>query len=540
MVHYPTVTVLESNDRAIPNDTRRPAVFARCLIVFSIVASIGVGSQPIAAQPAPASITRSGVAAELIDVAQVPASSPVRPLARLNLLIPAPDGSGRLFVNDMRGRLWILRGNDVDAVPFLDVAAFLGADLDTVGLQTGLSTFAFHPDYASTGAAGEGRFYTVTSESAATGTADFDNPFGVATHFDVLSEWRVDAANPDAIDATSRRVLIRVVQPHRDHNMGQIGFDPNAAPSDADYGLLYIATGDGGNYSANAGGEIDPQRTAQDPNNTFGCILRIDPLGSGTPSYPTNDQYGIPSGNPFVGNEDGILEEVWAFGFRNPHRFSWDTGGQGTMLISDIGQVGAEEINIGTPGGNYGWSEREGNFVLDHFDQNNPIPRPGNDASFGFLYPAAQYGHDEGFAIVGGFVYRGSLLPQLSGHYIFGDIANGRVFHVPMSDLLDADTVLGTNPASISELTLLADGIETTLVEQVASSRPDLRFGIDTDGEIYLLTKRDGMVRTLVPAPGRTPSQWAALLVLATMLSARRAHPVRDRWMTNAALQPPL
>lgn len=482
---------------------------------------IGLSAQ---AQPAPEPIARSGLEVRLIDVARLPASSASAPTARLNLLIAAPDESGRLFVNDMRGMLWILRGKSVDAVPFLDVDAFLGADLDTTSLQTGLSSFAFHPDYAVAGVAGEGRLYTVTSESVSTGTADFSNPFGQTTHYSVLSEWKVATSNPDAIDTRSRRVLMRIAEPHRDHNMGQIGFDPNATPGDADYGMLYIATGDGGNYFALAGDEIDPQRTAQNPSNPFGCILRIDPLGGSTPSSPTNGQYGIPPDNPFVGNTAEILEEVWAYGFRNPHRFSWDTGGQGTMFISDIGQVGAEEINIGIAGGNYGWSEREGNFVLNHFDQEDALPRPVDDANFGFLYPAAQYGHEEGFAVVGGFVYRGSLVPQLTGHYVFGDIVNGRIFHVPVEELLGTDPITGANSPKIGELTLLVDGVETTLVEQVADSRTDLRFGIDADGEIYILTKRDGMVRALLPEPGEAVSHAVALLVLASMAStARRA-----------------
>ena len=172
-------------------------------------------------------------------------------------------------------------------MPFLDVAALLGADLDTSSLQTGLGSFAFHPAYATPGAAGEGKFYTVTSESPSTGTADFTNPFGVTTHFSVLSEWVVDASNPDSIDTGSKRVVLRIAEPHRDHNMGQIAFDPNATPGDADYGMLYIATGDGGGYIASQGDEIDPHRTAQNPSNPFGCILRIDPLGASTASSPT-------------------------------------------------------------------------------------------------------------------------------------------------------------------------------------------------------------------------------------------------------------
>ena len=166
-----------------------------------IVLLVCLGGFATAAQPAPDPTTHS---AELIDVVQLPASAVMPPAARLNLLLPAPDESGRLFVNDMRGPLWILRGASVDAVPFLNVRAFLGAGLDTTSIQTGLSSFAFHPSYSVPGDPGEGKLYTVTSESLSTGTADFDNPFGANTHFSVLSEWEVDASNPDVIDTTPR------------------------------------------------------------------------------------------------------------------------------------------------------------------------------------------------------------------------------------------------------------------------------------------------------------------------------------------------
>lgn len=503
-----------TSDRA----NRSPARVIVWIVAAACGVGLGFGSLPAAAQPLPDVISPPVISVELVDVAQVPPSSLVPPLARLNLLLPSPDDSGRLFVNDMRGFVWILRGQSVDPTPFLDVNEFLGEFLATDTLQTGLSTFAFHPDYAKPGADGEGRFYTVTSESISFFPPDFNNAFGMTSHYDVLSEWRVDASNPDVIDTSSRRVLMRIAQPHPDHNMGQIAFDPNAKPGDPDYGILYVAAGDGGGYNANQGGEIDPFRVAQDPSNPFGSIMRIDPLGTSTKTSPTNGQYGIPTDNPFVGNESGILEEIWAYGFRNPHRYSWDIGGLHTMIISDIGQVGTEEIDLGVPGGNFGWSEREGYYVLDHFDQTHRILRPKDDASFGYIYPAAQYSHLDGAAVVGGFVYRGSRVPQLRGQYVFGDIANGRVFHVPVSELLKVDVLTATvPPAVVHELQLLSNGVPTTMIQQVAHQRVDLRFGTDADGEIYLLSKRDGMVRTLVPEPGTGASRLLGLLALGSI-----------------------
>lgn len=465
-------------------------------------------------------IEKSGLSAAIVDFVQIPPSSLGRPRARINLLAPAGDGSGRLFVNDMRGKLWVIAAGAVLPDPFLDLQQALGADFDTVGSQVGLSTFAFHPDFGNPGTQGFGKLYTAHSEVPASGTPDFTHPLPTVTHDSVLAEWSLDASDPTRIDPSSRREILRVQEPSRDHNIGQIAFDPNARRGDADYGLLYAAFGDGGGYNARLGGEIDPARVAQDRSNPFGTILRIDPLGSSTPELPTNGEYGIPESNPFAGSSDGSLGEVWAYGFRNPHRFSWDTAGEGAMLISDIGQANIEEIDLGEAGANYGWSEREGTFVVDPFDQDILLPLPDDDGLLGLTYPVAQYDHDEGRAVVGGFVYRGTLLPQLEGRYVFGDLVNGRIF------TLDVDALMDGSQAVIDELTLFSGGQETTLLELLGDDfRADLRFGLDAAGEIYLLTKRDGMVRRLVPEPA------SALLLLGGLigLGLLEPQPARSR-----------
>ena len=160
------------------------------------------------------------------------------------------------------------------------------------------------------------------------------------------------------------------------------------------------------------------------------------------------------------------------------------------MLIADIGQANIEEINVGAAGANYGWSEREGTFVVDHDDEDEFHALPPDDALQGFTYPVAQYDHDEGDAIVGGFVYRGELVPDLYGKYIFGDLVRGRIFYVDVDDLVPG------RQATINELTLLRNGVEITLLALLGDDyRADLRFGLDEDGEIYVLTKRDGMIR---------------------------------------------
>ena len=152
-----------------------------------------------------------------------------------------------------------------------------------------------------------------------------------------------------------------------------------------------------------------------------------------------------------------------------------------------------EEVNLGIAGANYGWNVREGTFLYDYTQNQFVFPLPANDSTFGFTYPAAQYDHDEGYAIIGGFVYRGSQVPQLFGKYIFGDIKNGRVFYT------DADSLINGHQYPIYELTLTQNGVETTLSDLVNNSRVDLRFGLDQEGEIYVLTKSDGLVRKLVP-----------------------------------------
>ena len=300
-------------------------------------------------------------------------------------------------------------------------------------------------------------------------------------------------------------MILSVAEPSVDHNMGQIGFNPNARPADgsfsgdSDFGMLYIAQGDGGAYNGSLGPGVDPIRAGQDLSNPFGSILRIDPLGNDA----DNGAYGIPTDNPFVASGDGKRDEIWAYGLRNPHRFSWDTGGDGAMIISDIGQGNIEELDIGLPGANYGWSEREGSFVFDRIDPSNLMALPVDDALLGYTYPVAQYDHDEGRAIVGGFVYRGSRISDLVGMYVFGDLVNGRIFYV------DADALADGSQAEIHELTLVYGDATRTLLDIVGGQRADLRFGIGEDHEIYVLTKRDGMVRALVPEPSG-----AALLAL--------------------------
>jgi hypothetical protein len=446
-------------------------------------------------------------------IAQLPDSgSGGKPLARPMIL--TGDGMGRVFVADQNGEVLQIH-SDRSVSVFLDVAS--ATPLLANQGQQGLSAFAFHPDYHEPGTPGYQKFYTASSQPTTSGTPDYPVP-GAAplSHHSVLHEWTV-SADPDAIDPTSAREILRVAEPYGDHNMAQISFNPLSQIGSSDYGLLYVAMGDGGNVCCPRP-SVDPHFTGQSLASPLGTILRIDPLqdtGGGT-------AYSIPVDNPFASDGDAsTLGEIWAYGLRNPHRFSWDTGGTGRMLISDIGQANVEEIDLGQLGANYGWSEREGTFLVEHFNEDDVFPLPGNDATFGYTYPVIQYDHDEGDrAISGGYVYRGARSSPLYGEYVFGDLVSGRIFISPVALLTGAST-----QSYFEELRLIdhADGQEKSLLEMVGGGVPapraDLRFGMDDAGSIYLLTKRDGSVRRLVPGPEPVPVLPAAgSWVLASLL----------------------
>ena len=435
--------------------------------------------------PIPARIQKSGLAVELADLSTPPRTSGSRPYALLNFLYHAGDRSGRLFANDSRGRLWLINRTTGAARPFLDLRQVRGSAFLVGGNQMGLRSFAFHPDFARPGRPGHRKLYTVSTETAASrpgGVRLFGGPFPVA-HHDVVAEWGVDPTDPSRVDPTSRREVLRVAQYKKDHNTDRLMFDPNAGPGTSDYGKLYIGIGDGGNVPARP----DPYDQAQDPGRALGKIFRINPL-----RQSDGRRYAVPGDNPFVGRS-GHLPEIWALGLRHPQNLSFDRGGTGAFIVTDIGQYHIEEVNLGLRGANYGWPLREGTFVTDRRDQTTLHALPDDDATRGFTYPVAQYDHDEGRAVAGGFVYRGTAVSALAGHYLFGDIVNGRVFHVPVGELRPGAR------ATIRELSFRKGGAPVTLKALVGGSngRVDLRFGQGEDGEVYILTKQDGKIRKL-------------------------------------------
>lgn len=323
------------------------------------------------------------------------------------------DGTGRLFIYDQTGRILIWQTGSILPTPFLDVSSLL-VTLNTGYDERGLLGLALHPDFAT-----NGKLYTYTSEPPSA-TPDFPSPGGVRNHQSVLAEWVVQAQNPNVVDVPSRREILRIDQPQGNHNAGDMHFGPD--------GLLYIALGDGGAADDEGAGH-SPQGNAQDTTNVLGSILRIDVNGTNS----ANGQYGIPPDNPFVGTTG--VDEIFANGLRNPYRFSFDRVG-GTLYVGDVGQNDIEEVDIVTNGGNYGWRVKEGSFFFEP-DGGFPTTLPAVPIPSGVVDPIAEYDHDDGNTVLGGYVYRGTAIPQLVGRYICGDWS-GRLFFIDdKGDLLE-------------------------------------------------------------------------------------------------------
>jgi hypothetical protein len=193
-----------------------------------------------------------------------------------------------------------------------------------------------------------------------------------------------------------------------------------------------------------------------------------------------------------------MLDVIWAYGLRNPQRFHWDS--QNRMLIADIGQGVVEEINLGVAGGNYGWNEREGSYEYISSGSVSNSDTRSDASTTGYIYPVAEYDHGEGNAVTAGFVYEGQVDSHLAGKFLFGDIRRGRVFFFDATSLPDG----GQDP--IRELRLLDNGTEKSFLSMIQETNPstgraDLRFGQDSARNLYLLNKKDGKIRKIIPLP---------------------------------------
>ncbi|MCW2917047.1 MAG: hypothetical protein JWN52_5115 [Actinomycetia bacterium] len=453
--------------------------------------AVQAADQPIT-DPIPERPITSGLGLTLEEYASFPKSeptpAPVDPRlmrwARINSIGEVPDGSRRMFVPDLNGKMYLVENGTPHV--YLDVGATFAPDFFSGrGLGQGFGYVAFDPDFKR-----NGRFYTVHTESGdgiKTKTPDL-TPQPKTLFHGIIDEWTADDPSAGTFHGTHREIL-RLGFAGQIHGIQQIGFNPNAKHGDKDYGLLYIAAGDGG--QGQAAGNDDPQDLAIPQ----GKILRIDPRGTNS----SNGKYGIPATNPFVG-KPGDLGEIYAYGMRDPHRFSWDTGGQHRMFLGHIGEHAIEAVYDIRAGDNLGWPDREGQFVFNKNDRCNLYPLPADDAKYGYNYPVAAYDHDPpsnwscnadvGRAISGGYVYRGHKVPELYGKYVFGDLVDGRVLYTNEREMRR-----GQQRAPIYQLMVFdKTGKRLTMQDLAGDKRVDLRFGTDSRGELYLISKANGKI----------------------------------------------
>jgi glucose/arabinose dehydrogenase len=331
------------------------------------------------------------------------------------LYLTSPSGDSRLFVVEQPGRIRVIRDGRLLATPFLDITAKVG-----YGGERGLLGLAFHPHYAQ-----NGWFYV-----------DYTDRNG-----DTRVERYTAAPAADTAGPLSARQVLFVAQPYANHNGGDVLFGPD--------GMLYIGMGDGGN-----GG--DPHGNGQNIGTLLGKLLRLDVDGA--------DPYAIPPDNPFVGRA-GARGEIWAYGLRNPWRLAFDPA-DGLLYIADVGQNAWEEVDVvpaGAKGLNYGWNRMEGTHCYGSALCNRD----------GLTLPALEYGHGDGCAIVGGFVYRGPTLPAATGRYFYSDYCSGwlRSFRYVGGAAGEQRAWRVTSPGAV------------------------LSFGQDAAGEVYLLAANGTVFR---------------------------------------------
>ncbi len=565
-----------------------------------IVAGIGLLACGLAAvptafaqYPTKPQITKDGTTVMLEDYANPPLSSATHSganstaidykgqLGRITALraepANAPLSASRIFVDDQSGTLYILDTKTKNFTPYLKFTDIFPKFASDKGNATGIVSITFDPNYAK-----NGKFYTVHVENPAlpgsatpvntqlaslnlTGysTTDAVNPPAGAYHLEsVLMEWTDTNIRNATFEGTARE-LLRVGY-DRNHPMDDTTFNPTAKPGTPDYGNLYIGVGDGAQGETPGPSHTLPQQL----NSLLGKVLRITPDITLRPKdmLSPNGRYRIPSTgpdpNPFV-NVAGARGEVYMYGLRHPHRFDWDVASK-QLLVIDIGLHYWEEIDIAAKGGNYGYPEREGNEQLFIDDagktgslKDPPVAFPDRDLlqvegvnePVVPIYPAAVYSHWEGDSIGSGFVYRGKLLPQMRGKFVFNDMTTGRIFYVDLNEML-ATHGQRNHQATIHELQIMYKSpygtanqaaVRRRMFDVVAEAyshkggtpasehvlpggagattgfrdtdkkqpkadadgvpygggRADVRIALGGDNELYVLSKSDGMIRKM-------------------------------------------
>ena len=429
------------------------------------------------------------------------------PLARIQYATPTPGGSASLFVNDLNGQIYRTSPAAAPSL-WLDVSTVLGtAAVNNGDPGHGLQSLAFHPNYAGDPAKpGYGVFYTSTNGAPGSATLG-SNAAGQKQV--AITEWTTDPKASTYVAAAPPRTVVQIGGYSDGHSNGLIAFNPTAKPGTADYGMLYIGSGDG-HFN-------DADQNAQNPGVPQGKMLRINPMQSG--SLP----YTVPADNPFRGVA-GTLPEIWATGLRYPQSFSWDLA-TGAMYINDLGQAAIEEVDLGTAGANYGWSQREGTFATgyayggDSNDQNiypvTPDAAPGGP----YTDPIAELAHADGasVAVGSGFVYRGSKIPALQGMYVLEDIVSGDAYY------FDPSAVPAGGQASLHALSFILDGAPITLdgsfgYDNDYSHRVDARLSQDSNGELLIALKSNGVLFDLDAAAAVPEPASLALLAAAASL----------------------
>ncbi|CAD5282403.1 MULTISPECIES: PQQ-dependent sugar dehydrogenase [unclassified Imperialibacter] len=424
--------------------------------------------------PIPDTIQTSDITVEIKEITSLPPSGKA-PLINRETKMDQIPGTDRSFVVDLRGKLYELVNGEPRV--YMDMEALQPKFINTPGHGTGFGSFAFHPEFTS-----NGLLYTTHTEPAGSAPADFAYADSIRVKLQwVLTEWTTDPAAKAPFKASKSKELFRINMVTQIHGMQDIRFNPTVKRGDADYGLLYIGLGDGGASENGYPFLIDNLETA------WGSIFRIDPAGNNS----KNGQYGIPASNPFVNESDpNTVKEIYAKGFRNPHRLTWLQSGE--MLASNIGHHMIEALYIILPGHNYGWPYREGSFIINPYDDMNKVYARQMDPNDPITYPVAEYDHDEGNAILGGYEYTGSDVPELKGKYVFGDIVHGWLAYVNVSDLK-----LG-QVATIKKLQVSMNGQPVSFKEMNDGQKVDLRLGTDAAGELYIFTKSNGKAYKVV------------------------------------------
>jgi len=479
-------------------------------------------------------------------------------LSRVNALREEVGGSTRVFISDLNGPLYIVDKQTRKLAVYLDFNGRNGADgifrrlYTAQGYGNGLNGFYLDPDYAR-----NGKFYTVHIEDPSTPgsklpnnarfpgfnvegytTTDAVRTPGPLQNEAVLVEWTDSNPANSTFEGTARE-LLRVQLNTRSHPMGDLIFNPAAVRGDPDWRVLYVECGDG------ASGESTIKEIRSNPqrlDNLEGKILRIIPdLNEhvSTSAVSENGRYRIPNDNPFA-STPGARKEIWAYGFRNPHRLNWAIDpanpANNHLIANSVGLHTWETVYIVRKGVNYGYARREGNQLLKPDNTTGPLPADDRiplqigetptDTLLTPTYPVIQYGHDAsgGDSIGSGFVYNGTAVPALRGKYVFTDLTTGRIWYADYKDMLAADDGKAASLARIHEVKVrwkakaydsMFPVVEAAYHERggksprlpgrpelVFGGRADVRFAVDAGGELYLYSKGDGVIRKVTGASG--------------------------------------